>query len=303
MRTYYKQRLTGAESSRLELRDVAAMTLAAVESLEAGGWFQEAFGYYCVDQNNVRGTVPSPEAFLYQHAFVRGLWPAKEEVYLDLDEPTLFTLIEVFFDCVAQPLQREAWHHTFSGCGWHYSFFNRAEGQKRWRGEVNNFLAKYADGFELNEHGEVQRLGTTGLRELMAEAAQASVGTDEGPKIAAAVRRFRLAKSTREDRVGALKELADVLERHRRTVKRELLNKDEDELFNIANNFGIRHWNERQKTEYDGEMLSWIFHVYLATIWLVLDLGKRAHTALPEADVAPPPPDEFDYGEADDVPF
>jgi hypothetical protein len=45
---------------------------------------------------------------------------------------------------------------------------------------------------------------------------------------------------------------------------------DEPDLFNIANNFGIRHHNQNQKTNYDQALwLSWMFYVYLATIHLV----------------------------------
>ena len=45
---------------------------------------------------------------------------------------------------------------------------------------------------------------------------------------------------------------------------------DEPELFNIANNFGVRHHNQKQKTGYDQALwLSWMFYLYLSTIHLV----------------------------------
>ena len=47
--------------------------------------------------------------------------------------------------------------------------------------------------------------------------------------------------------------------------------KDENDLFNIANNFGIRHHNDKQKTGYDAALwLSWMFYFYLATIHVVV---------------------------------
>jgi len=63
--------------------------------------------------------------------------------------------------------------------------------------------------------------------------------------------------------------LADILESLRPKLKLVLTHKDEDDLFNIANNFGIRHKNERQKTDYDPLWLSWMFYYYLATIHFV----------------------------------
>jgi hypothetical protein len=45
--------------------------------------------------------------------------------------------------------------------------------------------------------------------------------------------------------------LADVLEWLRPQIKMALLKEDEQDLFNIANNFGIRHMNQNQKLHYD----------------------------------------------------
>lgn len=48
------------------------------------------------------------------------------------------------------------------------------------------------------------------------------------------------------------------------------------DLFNIANNFGIRHYNKEQKTNYDQNIwLSWMFHFYLATLHASLRLIEK----------------------------
>jgi hypothetical protein len=42
--------------------------------------------------------------------------------------------------------------------------------------------------------------------------------------------------------------------------------KDESAIFDLANNFAIRHHNPNQKANYDRAIwYSWIFHFYLAT--------------------------------------
>jgi hypothetical protein len=48
-----------------------------------------------------------------------------------------------------------------------------------------------------------------------------------------------------------VRDLADVLEYLRPNVQTLLTSKDENDLFNLANNFGIRHHNDRQKTNCD----------------------------------------------------
>lgn len=56
----------------------------------------------------------------------------------------------------------------------------------------------------------------------------------------------------------------------RDNIKEHMLRQDEKDLFNIANNFRIRHENEQQKADYDSVWLSWLFYVYLSTIHLIL---------------------------------
>jgi hypothetical protein len=73
--------------------------------------------------------------------------------------------------------------------------------------------------------------------------------------------------------------LADVLESLRPRLKSVISSRDEGDLFNIANNFGIRHKNDRQKTKYDENLwLSWMFYFYLATLHLAIRRLEKAAT-------------------------
>jgi hypothetical protein len=52
-----------------------------------------------------------------------------------------------------------------------------------------------------------------------------------------------------------------------------ITNKDDGDLFNIANNFGIRHHRIDQKTGYDQQIwIEWMFYYFLATINSVVKL-------------------------------
>lgn len=53
------------------------------------------------------------------------------------------------------------------------------------------------------------------------------------------------------------------------------LGKDESDLFNILNNFDLRHNNELQKKDYDAIWLSGLFYHYLAMIYVLTHLIKR----------------------------
>ena len=158
----------------------------------------------------------------------------------------------------------------------HWDLFNTADGQKEYRVRVNRVLAQYYRKFELSSSGEVLLKAEAGFDRIF----EADVPTSD-PKIRervdAAVLRFRRHSSTLDDRRQAVRDLADVFEYLRPKVKALLTSKDEDALFNIANNFGIRHHNEVQKTNYDAIWLNWMFYFYLATVHTLLrKVGKDA---------------------------
>ncbi len=301
-RPYYRQRVTGEGAPKLALEDICKMTLAATEGFEGRGFFQESFGKYCPDDHDKRGTKGDAELFLYTKVHLRKLWPPRAEVYESLDEVSLFTLIEVLFDCVSEPLEEDSWHHPWNGCGMHYRKFNVADGRKRWREEVNNFLPSYGPGFELSVDGEVQSIGSTGLRELMTESVERVRGTPDEAKVTRAVRRFRHATSSREDRADAIRDLADIHEKYKTKVLESLSKPNSRDLFQIANQFAIRHHDAVQKGDYDDELQTWIFHVYLAAAWLVLDLDNRAPPPPPPEPEPEPEPDSFGHSD-DDIPF
>ena len=76
-----------------------------------------------------------------------------------------------------------------------------------------------------------------------------------------------------------MRDLLDVLEKLRPQVKAEMLRGDEADLFNIANNFTIRHFNEKQKGNYDSLLWhSWMFNVNLSTIHLITHVRERERT-------------------------
>ncbi|WP_167132524.1 hypothetical protein [Paramicrobacterium chengjingii] len=76
----------------------------------------------------------------------------------------------------------------------------------------------------------------------------------------------------------ALALLANALESRRRDAKL-VLGKDESDLFNIANNFGIRHRNDQQRMAYGDEFLDYMFATMLAGVTLLEELEQRQVTS------------------------
>lgn len=96
-----------------------------------------------------------------------------------------------------------------------------------------------------------------------------------GDRVRHAVALFRRRGATEEDKRSAAVALAGVLEERRGLLKSELFRKDEAALFQIANQFSLRHRNEAQKGDFDAAFLDWVFWWYLATVELTDRLLER----------------------------
>lgn len=242
--------------------------------LHGKGYFDEYFGYYCTDEGRVPGRLgDSIEAEMYRLLRKNGLWPIRKMVE-DYSEDDLFDVIEFLFDNISKPI--DGYPHDWNNCGMHYTKFDKAEGQAEYREAVNQMLNDYETGYELDANG---------LIVVKEDSSVASLYTAEVPttqddiktKIDIAVKKYRSSRSNLEERRIAIRELADILEKLRPEAKQYLHDGDENDLFNIANQFGLRHSNDKQKINYDRDIwFSWMFYFYLATIHALLRIIERA---------------------------
>ncbi len=66
-----------------------------------------------------------------------------------------------------------------------------------------------------------------------------------------------------------------MLEQRRALLDAQLLSKDENALFQIANEFDLRHRRADQRDDYGDDYLDWIFWWYLGTVELTNRLLRR----------------------------
>lgn len=231
-------------------------------------WFSRTLGFDCVDGNGDSDTTMAD--VLERRVGKPHLLALSADQWTEDD---LCDYVEVLHDISARPSR--GWFHSFSSCGWHPADYDRASGQALYRWRINRVLESSTLGLRLAAEGEdigrVVRVLPSGLDELVLELVE--VGATGDATVPHAIMLFRRHGATREDRRAAVRALADVFEAHRALLKEELLSKDEGALFQIANQFGIRHRNADQKSNYPDEYLDWLFHWYLATV----DLIRRIH--------------------------
>lgn len=261
-RRYYSVRKSGRA---LDLDGLKALFAALFSHFEERQYFDEAFGFTCVDAGWIPGTVGGkPGLYFLRHLRKEALWPVKEKLST-YSEDDLFDVIELLYDLVSEPL--DGTYHSYGECGMHYATFNRASGRAKFRAEVNDILSDYSVGYELVENGEISAKADRGLDTLLSAKLPPSFSQDMQRRLEDAVSLFRRRHACAADRHNAVRILADILEELRPRMKHALTSKDEGDLFNIANNFEIRHRNDKQKNRYDKSLwLSWMFYFYLSTI-------------------------------------
>lgn len=271
-RRYYSAR-TGKNPSaaHLELSMLRRLFLDLYKDFRAREYFQEAFGYVCVDAGEVSGQLGfDTEAQILRRLRKSNLWPIDDKCHA-YSEDDLFDVIEFLYDHISKPL--DGYHHSYSDCGWHYQTFNSEIARQEYRSQINSLLCDYKEGFELSENGEILALAEKGLENLLSANLPVHDPDNVEAMINNAILKFRRYRSSFEDRRDAIRDLADVIEFLRPQLKLVLTKSDEGDLFNIANNFGIRHHNDAQKTDYDKAIwYSWMFYYYLATIHAALRL-------------------------------
>jgi len=253
-RRYYSVR-TGKDpgETSFDLEELRELFYSAYTYFDGRGYFEQA----------VAMMGPDPEAYAFLRLRKRGLFPIRPDA--PYSENDIFDLIEFLHDHVSKPEFIED-----------LVFYKEDEGQEEFREALNGLLVDYQGGWELSPDGEILSKGETGLDQLLRAELPPIDQENVNARVEAAVRKFRNRGSSIEDRGDAVRDLAATLEYLRPQAKAVLTRKDESDLFELANQFGIRHHDQRQKTDYDRNIwLSWAFYYYLATIHATVRLIER----------------------------
>jgi hypothetical protein len=182
------------------------------------------------------------------------VFPLKDWASKDVTEDHIFDVIEFLFDHVSKP---GALVDQVSETNWHYQDYDSYDdtaGREEFRASANIILADLGEGFELGQDGQIRANGTGGLEHIIGAQIVPFDEANVDSKVRAAIERWRKRHATLDDKKEAVRLLADVFEwlKDTQQLQKALVRKDESDLFNIANNFSIRHHEQAQKTELFG---------------------------------------------------
>jgi hypothetical protein len=206
------------------------------------------------------------------------LFPITEWASEEITEDHIFDALEFLYDHVSKPI---GWSEKRTSDGeyfWSYDSFDDAAGRQEFRENVNLFLADYKASFELTDEGIILALGTGGLQHILNAEIVSYDEVNVDNRVRDAIAKWRNRHLSITEKREAIRELADVFEWLKKTKNLTTIldRKDEALIFQLANNFGIRHHNPDQKNNYDPAIwYPWMFHFYLATYHAAIRLLIR----------------------------
>lgn len=179
------------------------------------------------------------------------------------DIDVMFDFLEVLHGIVSNPRRKKG---RIS-----HASFNKEVGQKILRDAINDDLALYTTPYRMLENGQIVELDEGSLADLADEALSLAASNTPDTSLSSSMQDsiglYMKRDATIAEKKAAIKEIAGALESLRKRVKDHLLSDDERDLFNIANNFAIRHQNSKQKLDYDADIwYEWMFQVNLAAL-------------------------------------
>lgn len=189
----------------------------------------------------------------------------------------VFDTIEFLYRFISKPGERG---YVSNHTGWNtedYLSYDNIEGKREFREDINILLKAFDQGYELQVDGMILFVGDETVNFINTEFPEYNENNIDNA-IHLSIRWWKNRNQTLEDKKKAILKLAGVLEYLKKdgTLLEILEKKDSSDLFNIANNFGIRHHNPDQKTEYDKDIwYDWIFQYYLNTCIGVLKMIKK----------------------------
>jgi len=276
VKRYFSER-QGLRTGTFDLTTFRKVFRSFVDELYSRQYLYEWLGHECVDGEPLGRKGGDPSSFILKEVGRDDLWPPAR--FADTwSEDAIFDLFEFLAENVSAGDEASGRFHNFSDCGWHYYKFTREPALEFFVPEANRILARYDRGYQLDEQREVVALPPEGTQTLVSATLPKSVSAVNRSKVENAIRKFRSRGATASDRGDALRDLGDVLEGLKPEAKR-LIRSDAADIFNFLNNFGVRHNNDRQKTDYDSIWQSAMFYHLLTVIHTLTRLIEEERNA------------------------
>jgi len=260
MKKYYAERELKS-IPKIGLSTLSSYFLRIYKQLYEDMFFEKAESTWALD----------PDFFIFRKLGIWDIWPIEDNIE-KYDETTLFSVMEFLYDHVSRKYFAGISEFAVEGVVYEY---DKKDGQRVYRTMVNDILRYYNGGYELSGDGQILKLAPLGFETLIKENIETTDPKNIDLRVKYAISKFSRYNSSIEDKKEAVRTLADVLE-YLRESNIKLLKNDDSDLFNIINNFDIRHHKQTQKSDYDKDIwYDWMFYTFLASIHALLKFNEK----------------------------
>lgn len=267
MKKYYEERnglLT--KPMKLSLANLRDMFYSTYSYFYKKGAFNAAYAGVYEETDGVTKQIisptmsPSPDVYFAVRTHEKDAWLIDDK-YCTYSENTLFTIIEILYDHI----------------GVYNSETNkivRVDFQSEYVEHVNNLLKFYSEGYYLEPtKGFIMKIPNVALEEQL-KCDGKNIPDDIFERMRSASQSFYRYDSDMETKKKAICTLADILENIREPLKETLnqeyqVNKNAHDklIFDIVNNFNIRHDKAGQYTGYSRDIwYEWAMQYYMSVI-------------------------------------
>ncbi len=269
MEQYYMER-NGLlqERAKIDIKGLRAYWGEIYQYFKSKGYFQLAeFGVCRGNAAIPLKLSPSPTQYFLLHTGKTKIWPIEDNL-LKYSEDEIFTLIEIYYDSI----ERCEWKENEDG-EWDWER-DTITPKSEFCTYVNNILRFYGNGYCLEpSRGFIMLVPNEALQHQL-NAIVPCITNEVFEQLSSATKDFYRFDATLERKKKAIATLADILEPLRNDLK-DILNEecsiaknDHDKLiFDIVNNFNVRHNNKKQYKEYSvGIWYDWMMQYYTSVI-------------------------------------
>lgn len=283
MSGYYSEKLSGPRNRTERDFDSRAWggIVALVEQGVATHAYADAYPVQCDDGRGISGTDVRSLALAVEGEHPDIAWPLNAG---DLPEtPAILDLVEFLHGIVSDPAEGD--YHSYFGH--HHLSFNRVEGQRLFRDQVNRILARNGLAYELEKNGRARRLLEPVIQERLREGLPTSGDQTVDSLISQAEERFldphpTVARDALEKLWDAFERVKTLLDPDKKAgaaalvaagttsqTSAEAIVAEMRSLTEIGNSFHIRH-HETTKHPVPDELVDYLFVRLYALLRLLL---------------------------------
>ncbi|WP_239616843.1 hypothetical protein [Cohnella mopanensis] len=264
---YFSTRV-GIPQAKISLRDLIQTFISIHKEFYHKNYLREFYGFEDKYGNWHTGFINDDfEAFTLRTIGRKIEQPTLIDNYISYKEYELFDVIELLHEYIIYPI-----YEVPEGKN---NEWRKREARSQYRTQINNILRIYNEGWELSIDGYIRELIVRDLSNLIDEHSTTGDSLNVDNNIASAKKRFLKYGSTIEDKRAALIEIAAAFEYIRKQLEKSIP-KEESDIFQLLNRFGIRHNKLDQLVGYDKEIYyHWIFYYFISAFDAYNKLTKR----------------------------